>query len=173
MSRPRSGEWGGLLSPHALGPQSALPLPLRAPRGTGVPGRDMQGSMNPVATWRGGCGGTRPAQAGGGWGWGGPARRLPTCELHRHTCAHWVVHPPVPRPRQGRPGGAAAAVAVSPPCPRLSALPCSPALSPPALACSPRPPGSVLSEPELLVGWRRPRGHFLHRAKEGGQSSGS
>ena len=71
VSRPRSGEWGGLLSPHALGPQSALPLPLRAPRGTGVPGRDMQGSMNPVATWRGGCGGTRPAQAGvGGWAGG-------------------------------------------------------------------------------------------------------
>lgn len=71
VSRPRSGEWGGLLSPHALGPQSALPVPLRAPRGTGVPGRDMQGSMNPVATWRGGCGGTRPAQAGvGGWGGG-------------------------------------------------------------------------------------------------------
>lgn len=165
VSRPRSGGWGGLLKPHALGPQSALPLPLRAPRGTGVPGRDTQGSVHPVATWRGGCGGTRPMQAGAGGG-RGPARCLPTCELHRHTCAHWAVLPPVSRPRQGRPGGAAAAVAVSPPCPRLSALPCSPALSPPAPACSPRPPGSVLSE--LLVGWRRPRGTLPAQGQGGG-----
>lgn len=170
VSRPRSGGWGGLLKPHALGPQSALPLPLRAPRGTGVPGRDTQGSVHPVATWRGGCGGTRPMQAGAGGGRGDPPGACLPASFTA-TPAHTGLSS-----RQYRDPGRAGRAGPPPlsPCPRRVPAsrhcPVARHSARPPLHAAPDPQG--LSCPSSWWGGDDPGGHFLHRAKEGGQSSG-
>ena len=160
-SRPRSAE-ERTLSPHALGPQSALPLPLHAPGAPeplGVIRRDLCTPWRPGGGWVWRC----AASAGGGTRQAAAYLRASPPHLRALGCPLASTETPA-----GPAGRSRRRCRRVPPSPRLSALPCSPARSlPPAPACSPRPPGSVLSQPELAVGWRRPRGHFLHRAKAG------